>query len=506
MSSGTARRRAWWGAVLAAWLCGTQVSAAGLSSEVRGWRAANEADIVGRLVDFTRIRSVAAYPAGLAAMADRLQAELAQRGFQARQLGAGPDAPPVVFAALEVPGAKRTVVFYAHYDGQPANPAQWRSDPFAPVMRKPDGSEVDWRAATPPYDPEWRLFGRAASDDKSSLVAFLAAFDALKAAGRTPSVNIKVFWEGEEERNSPHLAEILRQNQALLAADLWLIGDAPVHQSRKPTLYFGARGNVDLEATVYGPVRALHSGHYGNWAPNPAAMAARLIDDLRDPDGGIRIPGFDADVRPLTAAERKAIADLPPIEDGLKREFGLARSEGREGLTASTMRPALNIDGLSAGDGSRAIPTEAAITIDFRLVPDQRPARVRDLVEARLKALGWRVVHADPDDTSRAASDKLIKLAWGGGYPALRSDMTSPAAKAAIAVAGRAAGGPVAVLPMMGGSVPIYLFDEILKAPVIGLPIVSHDNNQHAPNENARLRNLWDGIELYAAMMGDLDW
>ena len=314
-------------AFIAAWLAAAPARAAppDLMAEVRAWRLGLEAEIVGQLVDLTRIRSVAADPAGLQVAADRLQGELARRGFETRQLAAAPGTPAVVYGALTAPGATRTVVFYAHYDGQPVAAGQWRSDPFAPVMRAGlAGPDVDWRAARAPYDPEWRLFGRAASDDKSSIVAFLAAFDALKAAGRTPSVNLKVFWEGEEEAGSPHLDVILRQNRALLAADLWLIGDAPVHQSRRRTIYFGARGNIDVEATIYGPLRALHSGHYGNWAPNPAAMAGQLIADLRDPEGGIRIPGFSSDVRPLTPAERKAISDLPPIEDALTREDSVA--------------------------------------------------------------------------------------------------------------------------------------------------------------------------------------
>ena len=495
--------------LVAAWLASTPVLAAqlDLAATVRAWRAGHETEIVGQLVDLTRIRSVAADPAGLKVAADRLQGELTRRGFETRQLSGGADTPAVVYGALTSPGATRTVVFYAHYDGQPVAAGQWRSDPFEPVMRAGlAGPDVDWRAARPPYDPEWRLFGRAASDDKSAIVAFLAAFDALKATGRKPSVNLKVFWEGEEEAGSPHLETVLRQNRALLAADLWLIGDAPVHQSRRRTIYFGARGNTDVEATIYGPLRALHSGHYGNWAPNPAAMAGQLIADLRDPDGGIRIPGFDTDVRPLTAAERKAIADLPPIEDGLKRELALGRTEGREGLTASTMRPALNIIGLSAGGGGRAIPDQATVSIDFRLVPDQTPEGVRTRFEAYLKTLGWTVIHEDPDPATRAASPRLIRLSWAAGYPGLRTDMTTPEAKAVLASASRAAGQPVAVLPMMGGSVPIYLFRDILNASIIGLPIASHDNNQHASNENARLQNLWDGIETYAALMGDLSW
>lgn len=487
--------------------------AADLRDQVRSWRGAHEADVVGQLVDFTRIRSIAADPAGLSAMAERLRRELAARGFETRLIGAGEGAPPLVYGALGTPGATRTVVFYAHYDGQPVTPSQWRTDPFEPVVRNGAGLDaptVDWRAARPPFDPEWRLYARAVSDDKSSIVAFLAAFDAIRAAGRKPSVNIKVVWEGEEERGSPHLERALRQNQSLLSADLWLIGDGPVHSSRRRMIYFGARGVADLEATIYGPARALHDGHYGNWAPNPAAMAAQLIAQMRGPDGSVLIPGFAGDVRPLTAAERSAIQALPPVEEGLRREFGIGGGESAEGLTISTMRPAINIRGLRSGqvgdEAANAIPVDARISFDFRLVPDQTPEGVRSKVEAFLRANGWTFVGAAPDAATRAAHPKLIRLEWGGGYPALRTDMARPESRAVIAAAGRAAGEPVAVLPMTGGSVPLYLIDQVLKTPVVGLPIVNHDNNQHAANENARLQNLWDGIETYAGMLADLSW
>ena len=235
-------------------ICATaQMFAADLRNQVERYRMAHEAQIVGQLDELIRIRSVAADPTGLAAAADRLQALLKERGFEAKQLSAGSGTAPLVFGELKSPGARRTVVFYAHYDGQPVTPSQWNSDPFVPVMRSgplnSGGHDIDWKNAKPPFDPEWRLFGRAASDDKASIVAFLAAFDALKASGRKPSVNIKVAWEGEEEAGSTHLAEILRTNQALFAADLWLLGDAPVHQSRRQMLYFGARGTLGLEAT-----------------------------------------------------------------------------------------------------------------------------------------------------------------------------------------------------------------------------------------------------------------
>ncbi|MGC1522909.1 MAG: M20/M25/M40 family metallo-hydrolase, partial [Steroidobacteraceae bacterium] len=214
-----------------------------LAAQVESYRAAHEADIVGQLDELTRLKSVAADPAGLKAAADRLQELLKQRGFETSQLGLGGGGPAAVFGSLKAKGAHRTVIFYAHYDGQPVTPAQWPSDPFDPVMRSgplnTGERAIDWRDvrgpnAHRPFDPEWRLFGRAVSDDKASIVAFLAAFDALKAIGKTLTVNIKVLWEGEEESGSPHLADTLRANRALLAADLILIGDGPVHQSRRP--------------------------------------------------------------------------------------------------------------------------------------------------------------------------------------------------------------------------------------------------------------------------------
>jgi acetylornithine deacetylase/succinyl-diaminopimelate desuccinylase-like protein len=127
-------------------------------------------------------------------------------------------------------------------------------------------------------------------------------------------------------------------------------------------------------------------------------------------------------------------------------------------------------------------------------------------VEGFLASKGWTLVSAAPDPAARLAHPRIIRLAWSGGYPALRSDMTSPEAKGVIAAAEFAAAAPVTLLPMMGASVPITMFDEHFHVPVIGLPITNHDNNQHAANENLRLRNLWDAVRLYAAMMAKLNW
>jgi acetylornithine deacetylase/succinyl-diaminopimelate desuccinylase-like protein len=482
--------------------------------DIDRYRLAHESAILATLDELTRFKSVAADPSGIAAAADFLLSALKARGFQARLLTAGAGTPPLVNGELHVPHARHTVMFYAHYDGQPVTPSQWNSDPFIPVMRccapGAESREIDWQRARPPFDPEWRLYGRAASDDKASIAAFLTAFDALKALHRQPSVNIKVAWEGEEEAGSPHLAQILRDNQQLLGSDVWLIGDGPVHQSGRAMIYFGARGILGLQLTIYGPVKALHDGHYGNWVPNPASMAAALIAQMRDEHGVVLIPGFSDEVRAPTAAETQALRDLPPIDEQLEREFGIARPEGSEAWASSIMRPAVNVRGIRSGmtgeEAANAIPVDADVAIDFRLVPDQTTQTVRRTVEQFLRDQGWTLLDAPPDLATRLAHARLVRLEWESGYPALRSDMSSPVARAIIESARRAADGPVAVLPMMGGSVPLYLFAQRFKVPVIGLPIVNHDNNQHAANENLRLGNLWDGIDAYAAMMALLNW
>ncbi len=491
-------------------LCSAPPLAGALRDDVRAWRKTHEKAILQEFDALLRLPNVATRVPDIELNADRLQAMLEARGLAVRRLSAGPGTPPALYTELPTKGATRTVVYYAHYDGQPVTPAQWRSDPFVPVMR--DGArEVDWRAAAEPLDPEWRFHARSASDDKAPILAILAALDALKASGRVPSVNVKIFLDGEEEQGSPHLRSILEAHKDLLKADLWLFGDGPVHQSRRQQLYFGVRGVLGLEMTVYGPMRALHSGHYGNWAPNPAVMAAELLASMRDSEGRILIPGFDAGVRPVTGAEAQALAALPEVEGELRDSLALGRTEGSQRLADSLMRPALNVRGIAAGavgqSAANAIPTEAKISIDFRLVPDQTPEAVRRSVEAFLQTRGFKVVHAPPDVAARKAAARLAELDWEeGGYAAQRTDLELPASRAVIAAAGRGLAEPPVILPMLGGSLPMRHFAEVFGVPVIGLPIVNHDNNQHAADENLRLQNLWDGIELYAALLADLRW
>jgi acetylornithine deacetylase/succinyl-diaminopimelate desuccinylase-like protein len=281
-----------------------------------------------------------------------------------------------------------------------------------------------------------------------------------------------------------------------------------VHQSRRPQVVFGVRGVMGVELTVFGPAKALHSGHYGNWAPNPAARLANLLAGMRDGDGRVLVDGFYDDVRPLTDADREALASVPDVDADLRRDLLLGASEGGGArLVERILQPALNVRGLrSAEVGAKArnaIPTEAVATLGFRLVPDQSPERVRELVETHLRRQGHHIVHEPPDPATRLAHASVVLLEWEEGYRAMRTPLELAASRAVLEVAD-AALGPVVRMPILGGSLPLYHFEEVLGAPLVVVPIVNHDNNQHAPNENLRLQNLWDGIELYAALFARL--
>jgi len=255
-----------------------------VASEVRAWREAHEAEVLRELLGLLAIPNVATDADGIRRNTEALRALLERRGVKTRVLEAE-GSRPAVYGERRTPGATLTLVFYAHYDGQPADPADWTTPPWAPVLR--DGPLPGSRLLGPaaldgPIDPEWRVFARSASDDKSPIVAALAALDALDAARRPLSVNLAFFLEGEEEAGSPGLAAMLAAHAGTLAADAWLFADGPVHQSGRPQVVYGVRGSMGVELTTYGPLRPLHSGHYGNWAANPIAMLAEVLAGLRD--------------------------------------------------------------------------------------------------------------------------------------------------------------------------------------------------------------------------------
>jgi acetylornithine deacetylase/succinyl-diaminopimelate desuccinylase-like protein len=324
-----------------------------------------------------------------------------------------------------------------------------------------------------------------------------------------PSVNLRFVFEGEEEAGSPHLADYLKKFATELRADAWLFCDGPVHQSRRMELVFGARGTIGLDLTVYGPIKGLHDGHYGNWVPNPIVRLTHLIDSMRGETGRILIKGFYDEVRPPTPAETEAVSKIPNVEADLRREFELVSTEGNgKPLNELLMLPGLNVRGIASGhvgaQASNTIPTEALASIDFRLVPNETPESIKPLVERHLEAQGYTIVRQTPDLATRLTKPKIVKVEWSSGYPASRTPLDLPFSRELATIMSAAGHDPV-LLPTAGGSLPMDLFQRGNNVPVIAFPIANHDDNQHAANENLRLQNLWDGLEVFAAFFSELD-
>ena len=372
-------------------------------SAVREYCNSHQGEILREFAELLAIPNVASDTPNIRRNASLLAAMMQRRGVDARLIEGG--GPPVVFGELKKPGASRTIAIYAHYDGQPVDASKWTTEPFKPTLRtatiEAGGRTVDLPKSGEKCGDEWRLYARSASDDKAPIMAILAALDALASSKTELTSNLKFFFEGEEEAGSTHLEELLRKNKSLLAADAWICADGPVHQTRRQAIFFGCRGVVSATITVYGAGRALHSGHYGNWAPNPAMMLARLLATMKDDEGRVLIDGFYDDVQPLGEEEKKAIREMPASDVELMKELGIAKTEGG-GLTLADLinAPSLNIDGLRSEDvGQQArnvIPAEATATVDMRLVKGAEPARQVERLVAHIKKQGYHVVTGEP--------------------------------------------------------------------------------------------------------------
>jgi len=274
----------------------------------RRWRQQHERAIVDEFVALLSIPNIASDRENIQRNALAIAAMMEKRGIAAKLVSV-PGGNPVVFGEIRTPGATRTIGFYAHYDGQPLDPAEWATPPFQPTLRDrrvdDAGKVIPLPPAGTPFDPEWRLYARGAADDKAPIIALMTAIDAMRAAGIALKGNVKFAFDGEEEAGSPNLEKTMAANRELFAADLWLMCDAPVYQTRQQSIIFGARAVTQVDITVYGPRAELHSGHYGNWAPNPAMSLARLLASMKDDNGRVLIEHFYDDVEPL-AAGRKA--------------------------------------------------------------------------------------------------------------------------------------------------------------------------------------------------------
>jgi acetylornithine deacetylase/succinyl-diaminopimelate desuccinylase-like protein len=481
----------------------------------RAYRETHEAEILSDFAELLRYPNRARDSEDIRRAARYIRDQLAEVGVDAELLELD-GAPPIVYGELLVPGATRTLGLYVHYDGQAVDPSNWTHPAFEPTLysapMEAGGEAIPFPRSGGPVDPEWRLYARSAGDDKAPIAALLPVLRSFRESGVTPTSNLIFFFEGEEEAGSAHLREYLETYRDRIdPIDVWLFFDGPAHQSGRPQLTFGVRGSMGMEVTVYGATRNLHSGHYGNWAPDTPLVLSELLASMKDSGGRVLVEGWYETVEPIGPEERAALEALPDYDGELKRELGLSWTEGDpETLAERLLVPALTIRGLSAGNtgalARNVIPNQAVAALGIRLVKGNDPNHMRGLVVEHIRKQGFHVVSEDPDMETRLRHPKIAKVTGGGGYPAARTSMADPFVEEIIAAAGGAADrafgeGSLVLTPGLGGSLPLYLFTDVLQKPFVNVPVANHDNNQHAPDENLRVANLWYAIDLYAALL-----
>jgi acetylornithine deacetylase/succinyl-diaminopimelate desuccinylase-like protein len=476
----------------------------------------HQQEILSEFVSLLSIPNVASDKPNIRKNADLLREMLTRRGFAAEILET--DVNPLVYGELRVPGASRTILWYAHYDGQPFDAKLWKQESaFKPILRDgrmEDGAkEIPNFASLKTYPPGARIYARSASDDKAPIIALLAAIDALRASGQQPKSNVRLILDGEEEASSHGLLSSLAKYKDKYRADMMLVLDGPLHSSGRPTLAFGARGIATLELTVFGPKFALHSGHYGNWVPNPAMDLIRLLSTMKDDNGRVLVEGFYDDVPPLSPEERRTLASVPDDPKELMQLFGISRTD-RVGtsLQEALQYPSLNVRGLrSAYIGAEArtvIPESATASIDIRLVKETDPDRMIRRVRDHIRKQGFQIVDKEPDDAARAKYPRIVMINSGSGgatfsgTKAYRTEMNHPASLEITNVLQRTWNQAPVRIRTMGGTVPMAAFAEALGFPIISIPVVNFDNNQHSENENLRLENLWKAIVTFSAVLG----
>ena len=480
--------------------------------KIHSYREKNEASIYSDFISFLKIPNVATDTVNIRKNAEFLVQFMNARGISDVQLLEADDknVPPVVYGAIKVPGATETVIFYAHYDGQPVNPALWANGlhPFQPqlVSGRIDEEGSIQTSVNFPVNDNWRTYARGASDDKAGVMAILNAFTAIKESGLKFPYNIKFFFEGEEEQGSTHLHQILDKYRSQLQSDLWIICDGPVHQSGRKQIVFGARGDAHLTLKVYGPKNPLHSGHYGNWVPNPVMILSKLLASMKDDNGRVTIKDFYNDVIPLSATEKQALKNIPAVDEELKKKIGFAKEEmNGKSLMESINLPSLNVNGIESSNvgtiQANVIPISATAVIDLRLVLGNDWKRQQQKVIDHIVKQGFYVTENEPTDEERSSHPKIVQVKRGMGDNAERTSMDWPGAKSVVAAVQQTTKDRVLQVPTLGGSLPLEDFVKVLNAKFLIVPIANYDNNQHAENENIKLRNFWEGIDMMAAIM-----
>jgi acetylornithine deacetylase/succinyl-diaminopimelate desuccinylase-like protein len=440
------------------------------------------------------------YPDDMDENVEWIKPAMERRGFQVKVLET--ETIPVIFGSMSIDEDLPTVLFYIHYDGQPVDPQEWDQEhPFIPVIKVlkgedkikiPYGDEENW-------DPEWRVYARAAADDKGPLMMVLKALDVMKKLGIKPAYNINLVLDGEEERGSRGLKFALKKHKTLFEADRMIIMDGPAHPSNKPTLTFGCRGNSSATLIIYGPRTAQHSGHFGNYAPNPVFHASHLLSSMKDQTGRVIIPGFYDGIA-LDKATLAVLENVPDNPSALNKQVGIAQPDNvGKNYQESLQYPSLNVRGMVSGwvgkQTRTIIPDRVTIQLGVRLVMETEGSRMLDLVKKHIINQGYYLLEREPTEEERLTYPRIATFIKGGVTNAFRTELDSPSGKWLTDALKMVHQVDPVKIRTMGGTVPITPMIQELNIPAVIVPMVNMDNNQHSPNENLRLGNLYDGIK-----------
>ncbi len=435
-----------------------------------------------------------------------LEKAFVKRSFEVKVLET--ERTPLVYAEFVTNDNYPTILFYMHFDGQSIDRSKWQQeDPYIAVLKEQSSNQwniIDWSSLNKNIDRNWRIFGRSSSDDKGPIVMLLQAIDAMKEAKLKPKVNIKVILDGEEEKGSLHLTAAVKKYKSLLRADHLVINDGPMHLSGQPTLIFGCRGNTSISLTVYGPRNHQHSGHYGNYAPNPVFRMSHLLASMKNEEGQVLIHGYYDGIQ-LDPEIKQLLAKVPDDPQKIHSTIGIAEPEKvGQNLQEALQYPSLNVRGISAawtGKESRTIvPAEATVSIDLRLVPESDPDRLKSLIKEHIAGKGYHLLDRAPTEEERLEYPLIATFKTGGATLPFRTDVASPTGLWLSSAINKGWNSDPVKIRIMGGTVPIASFINELQIPAVIVPLVNPDNNQHSPNENLRIGNLIDGIQTFMAI------
>lgn len=479
--------------------------------EIRRLTIARSADAIAEYREFLELPNDANYPSDILRLVEWMEPRFRDLGFSTRRIAT--DGSPALFLERPAPGMEKTVLVYLQADGQPVDPAAWHQDsPYQPVLKEKNADgvweEISWQMLETGFNPDWRIFARSASDSKGPMAQFMSAIAILNEAGIAPAYNLKVIVDTEEEKGSPHLAAAIESNRELMASDFLIIFDGPPHPSNHPTVKFGARGLTAVTLTTWGPVVSQHSGHYGNFVPNPAFHLSRILGTMKDVEGRVVIDGFYDGVA-ISDEDRAQLDRVPDDEEAILAAMQLIVAD-KVGTTLqeALQYPSLNIRGMRSawvGPEKRTIiPASATAEIDIRLVKESDPEYLAGLVRSHIESLGYSVLDHDPDMHERAEFERIVTMKYKTDYTAYRSDFDAAAGLFARAGMRNLYGVEPILVRTSGGSIPISPFVEILGVPAASVPTVNIDNNQHSPNENIRLGNFIEGISIVLSVLSQV--